>query len=104
LIETVTAPIETVTPLKPSEALRLGRLVYPKQCKGVEVGSDGVSACATGAMLAGGLARINWPDRRFRCPVCGMTMTFWGVVALCLNDIHDWSDAQIASWLESLGL
>jgi len=48
------APVEAVTPIKPSEALRLGRVLYPVEgfvtCFGPE-GSH--QACAIGAMAAG---------------------------------------------------
>jgi len=53
----VTAPIETVTPIKPSEALRLGRLVRPLRIEGrLFRGTNG--ACALGAIAVG----FGWPD------------------------------------------
>ena len=45
------APVEVVTEIGPREALRLGRLVYPRHGRGELVSDDG--ACAIGAMLAG---------------------------------------------------
>jgi hypothetical protein len=50
--ETLTAPIETVTPIGPREALRLGRLIYPEKCT-LEFTYGERAACAIGAMLAG---------------------------------------------------
>jgi hypothetical protein len=50
--ETLTAPVETVTPIKPSEALRLGRVLMPREVAGDYFdGLDG--ACAIGAMAVG---------------------------------------------------
>lgn len=50
--ETLTAPVETVTVIGPSEALRLGRLTRPRHVTArIFDGDDG--ACALGAMLAG---------------------------------------------------
>lgn len=59
MIEVKEAPVqipqEPTTPIKPSEALRLGRLLAPRQTAGVL--SDGAGgACAIGAML------IGWGD------------------------------------------
>jgi hypothetical protein len=46
------APVETVTPIKPSEALRLGRLLRPVKCTGSWTHGDN-AACALGAMDIG---------------------------------------------------
>ena len=48
---TTTAPTETVTPIKPSEALRLGRLIAPRYVIG-QFFAEG-AACALGAMARG---------------------------------------------------
>ena len=56
MLETQARPVtpETVTPIKPSEALRLGRLLYPIQNRrGQWFGIDEPSACALGAIHAG---------------------------------------------------
>ena len=45
------APVEVVTPIKPSEALRLGRLIRPEKCTGSWTRGDN-AACALGAMEA----------------------------------------------------
>ena len=48
----VTAPVEVVTPIKPSEALRLGRLIRPTHATGAWF-RDEKSACALGAIHIG---------------------------------------------------
>lgn len=55
-VRTTPAPIETVTPIKPSEALRLGRLLVPARSVLVLARyrrGQIVSACAMGAMAVG---------------------------------------------------
>jgi hypothetical protein len=126
-----TAPIETVTPIKPSEAIRLGCLIAPKQLFGKTrdySGGDRQKACAIGAMELGlGDASGNGADfeafRRLRdmtpttCPVdptheyheYGVENVGWsddaGPTAIAhLNDDHRWSRERIADWLEGLGL
>ena len=47
------APVETVTPLKPSEAMRIGILLYPEQAFVEMVSADGKRACALGTIEAG---------------------------------------------------
>lgn len=114
----VTTPIEVVTPIKPSEAIRLGCLTT-RQYFGSwgQLAPDGtVEACALGAMSIGygdGKADDDpWvpadgtaTDRFWRttntlpCPVCGV-----GFAVECLNDDHRWSRERIADWLEGLGL
>lgn len=118
---TLTTPIptETVTPLRPSEALRLGRLTRPLEIKGnLYDGKHG--ACALGAMREGfGLpetatpwgadadyAAIGLPAFLPPCD-CIRSGNWWdsGTDAVWhMNDQHDWNTDQIASWLEGLGL
>jgi hypothetical protein len=106
---------ETVSPLKPSEALRLGRLVRPRRIEGTMYsGEDG--ACAAGAITIGGFDESHgWQhiwrlDCPFACKRSGMTdgPTGFGDSGLGLiphlNDDHHWSDDQIVAYLESLGL
>jgi hypothetical protein len=51
-VETIPVPVEPTTPIKPSEALRLGRLVRPLETEGaLWDGTD--KACALGAMALG---------------------------------------------------
>jgi|SRR6185369_17671706 len=51
-VGTKPAPIETVTPIKPSEAIRLGRLARPLRPRpGLMFGPQ--AACAIGAMAVG---------------------------------------------------
>lgn len=53
----VPSPVETVTPIKPSEALRLGRLIRPVQGE-THCFSGSTAACAVGAMALG----YGWND------------------------------------------
>jgi hypothetical protein len=46
------APVEPTTPIKPSEALRLGRLIRPKHAP-CSLFEDDDAACAVGAMVVG---------------------------------------------------
>lgn len=112
---------ETVSPLKPSEALRLGRLIRPRRTAN-EFFEGTTGACALGSMLAGagytagdpgyddiedafGAAFPALPFSSVNSPAaeCDETMFVDEMVAH-LNDDHFWTDAQIGSWLESLGL
>lgn len=67
------APVETVTPIKPSEAIRLGRLLVPARSVGAltrRVQGTVVAACALGAMAVGfgassdrdGVSDYWWPS------------------------------------------
>lgn len=51
-IRTPAAPVETVTPLAPAEALRLGRLIRPVEAWS-RVFEGANAACAIGAMALG---------------------------------------------------
>lgn len=113
---------ETTTPIKPSEALRLGRLIRPLPLRGLILSGDD-RACALGAMAVGvGIEAhfmlqlmSRWPDLRKKthCPTVARELRpdacLWrsvdGVTTLemvyHLNDVHCWSDDQIVEWLES---
>lgn len=105
---------EVTTPIKPSEALRLGRLTRPVRLTdgGFQLGDD--AACALGAIHAGyGLDYHDNDDRmawgrvldRFptQCPMgCDVSVFLRGIAHL--NDEHLWSDDQIADYLRGLGL
>jgi hypothetical protein len=101
----VGVPAEPTTPIKPSEALRLGRLVRPVQVFGHF--RDGLlGACAYSAMAIGADGNYELFDQlpKFpRCPACGNGYSGAGMI-LHFNDDHKWSDDQIVAWLESLGL
>lgn len=105
VIETLPAvgvPAEPTTPILPSQALKLGRLVRPRRIEGNAFdGADG--ACAMGAMAEGGYL---WGRHDLvtnsRCPICLRVPSLATVAHL--NDDHHWSDNQIVAWLQSLGL
>jgi hypothetical protein len=130
-----TAPplTEEVTPLKPSEAMRLGRLLYPLETeerlarKVLLLGrpEPAWALCALGAMLVGSgrftpgqlvdpppttrvaypdLLRFDPDDDRSRCPQCGRICRAPIYVVSHLNDRHLWATERIASWLETRGL
>lgn len=113
----VAAP-EVVTPIKPSEALRLGRLTRPLPRRGRRFDFDGQSACAVGAMqIAYGADGTLYSDadwaslevlgaqfpRHSKCPVEGWPYDGYDIV-WHLNDVHWYTDDQIVAYLESLGL
>jgi hypothetical protein len=117
-IETRTAapslPIETVTPIKPSEAIRLGCLTTGQLINETYVDIDGARACVFGAMAIGYgephraaqmHAAINGhlidSDVFRRCPESGCASVAF---PMHLNDDHRWSRERIADWLEGLGL
>jgi hypothetical protein len=136
MIELIGAPVvgpERVTPMKPSEAMRLGRLLYPLEAAGrlarpVEMPGEaepGWALCAVGAMLVGSgrftplelvepppaarsvypeLMRCDPDDVRCRCPQCGRIGRAPAFVVSHLNDRHHWPSERIASWLEEHGL
>jgi hypothetical protein len=121
-IRTPAAPVETVTPIKPSEAIRLGCLLAPVQAFGDYTYQPG-SACAMKAMyLAYGEPTDDDEDdgtdwafdnadagaafeavAMLPCPV-GCPEDFEDVTPAHLNDSHRWSRERIADWLEGLGL
>lgn len=87
---------EPTTPIKPSEALRLGRLLRPRRLRfSYREGADG--ACAYEAMCIGGASEYVNVDE---CPAgCSAHGTVSHLV-----DRHDWSDDRIVGWLQGLGL
>ena len=93
------APFEPTTPIKPSEAIRLGCLIAPVQAFG-EPG-DGEAACAIAALDLGGF-RGEIPDAVYDLDCPGGCVEPAGVMHL--HDDHRWSRERIADWLEGLGL
>lgn len=114
---------EVTTPIKPSEALRLGRLTRPNYTE-ARLWSGETGACALGAILegigwGGGSQSTGYTLIQERFPILYQrdngcpdpdchAPTLAGPLLLDttyhLNDDHHWSDAQIGAWLESLGL
>lgn len=115
-----TAPLEPTTPIRPSEAIRLGCLLAPVQTDG-EWGY-GEHACVNRALVLGmtgddeGYSQYLTVDRLLVGikPPCGWAcMDSWAGphrspswVLIHLNDSlrHRWSRERIADWLEGLGL
>jgi hypothetical protein len=102
----VAVPVEPTTPIKPSEAIRLGCLLAPVQAFGLYV--DGEARCVIGtAALAYGEEpavthiREGWWFLNVSCPADGCLSL---ARPLHLNDTHRWTRERIADWLESLGL
>lgn len=102
----VSAPVEEVTPIKPSEALRLGRLVRPYESPGV-LFADGIAACAIGAMAVG----YGWHEANPRSDseVYEFVREHSGVVPWLIADAFDDApdglrDAAVLLLLESRGL
>lgn len=101
---------ERVSPVKPSEALRLGRLLYPVRIEGHFRDEHG-GACALGAIAAGmnleAVYATHWHKWTYSlpCPACGRLPTEGSLHVIAhLNDDHHWSDDQIVAYLEGLGL
>lgn len=116
-------PIETVTPIRPSEAIRLGCLTTaPRTGTMLSRDASGAfSACALGAMAVGYGFRpgrddqrdlIDYLDRAVTQPLpigaCPLGCDGkWLSVVIHLNDMHGhrgWSRERIADWLDGLGL
>lgn len=121
--ETRPAPVEVTTPIRPSEAIRLGILKYPVATTGDTI--EGDAACAIGAMLGGfGWDErgdgSSWSDSRLYavlpkdiggCPAdpgCFWNTRQAGPESLHLggpwalahiNDRHHWTREAIADWL-----
>lgn len=117
-------PVETVTPLKPSELLRLGRLLRPQWTACAYFDRAG-GACAVGAMA---VARAGSEDHETASDIadhfesvpaaapcsCVVAPTVWAVVthlsdshhpgSLAMSITDPWPDSRIADWLESVGL
>lgn len=125
-VRTPAAPVETVTPIKPSEAIRLGILLAPTPITGCFFDGRG-GACALGAMALG--FGYDGPQKHTddqgpnesdpyvlvgdrlpkRLPVPSGTEYVYdkadaaGTI-YALNDSEGWSRERIADWLEGLGL
>ena len=113
-VRTPAAPVETVTPIKPSEALRLGRLIRPVEAEGY-LFQDGIEACAVGAMALG--YGYDGPTDNYR--ECGergeaayaLVEARTGISAARIFTINDAAieegqsgDAAVLAYLESRGL
>lgn len=130
LVAPVTAPVpETVTPLAPHEALRLGRLRVPKQAKGRlyrRMHGAIVAACDLGAIrLSYGVVTVRalvqllsfqadhplsdlYLDRDLGRLPCGHGARSIGVdsyaeAVIHLNDAERWPSARTSLWLEAQG-
>lgn len=111
-----TRPIEVTTPIRPSEAIRLGCLIAPVQkFGGAHYVADNGAACVVGAgMLGMGYRLPDGPndfeddlqgsERDGKCPVDDCGDSDVSILAIHLNDDHRWSRERIADWLEGLGL
>lgn len=111
---------EKVTPLKVSEALRLGAMVS-KQMKGSLKGKihGEVYACAVGAAGIGfgwkrgfytKFEKLTLDDVNYSCPVDDLARHAPGYhrgslkdVVIHMNDVHRLPREWIADWLESVG-
>ena len=125
LVETRPVTPETVTPISPSEAYRLGRLSHPRSNLGSMVNGD-ESACVMGAIgLGAGLDAsvlrrmlvINgllptpiyeWMQVKAKYPCnCNERLeTQRGGIITHLNDGHvfnlgDWTEQDIVDWMVS---
>jgi hypothetical protein len=122
-IATTPAPIEVVTPIKPSEAIRLGCLTTAQGRETYIAKRQGQwQACAYGAMAVGygfdpsgtdgrriddfilpGEVQIEGQISESSCPAPACATARYDLL-IHLNDDHRWSRERIADWLESLGL
>lgn len=100
---------ERVSPLKPSEALRLGRLIRPVRCSG-RFFRDANAACANGAIAVGLGYEPPLSNESYTADEHAISFieerwpSFPWIDVFIRNDIHHWSDDQIAAYLEGLGL
>jgi hypothetical protein len=105
-----TRPAEPTTPIRPSEAIRLGCLIAPVQAFG-GLGKREVGGVQTACVLMaidlasnGSLATFQmFAVAQMVCPECEQANS-GGRVMVHLNDDHRWSRERIADWLEGLGL
>jgi hypothetical protein len=122
MIEAPVAPaaeptVEPVSPLRLSEALRLGS-IGTRQGYGQLINKDG-ALCAVGTILRG----FGWDDNDIwsprepappalthltaePCPACafGFRHMYVEAAVVHLNDYHHWTRSEIADWLEGRGL
>ena len=103
-----TVPLEVVTPIKPSEAIRLGCLLAPVQAFGCYQDAPG-TACVVGAMNLGWGKPVDYSDwdvfgaiNFLPCPPCRVDLNSLASLTH-LNDYHRWTRERIADWLEGLG-
>lgn len=105
--------------MKLSQAMRKGTPETVKGTGSYYLGiQDGkVIACSMGAAWIGqhGVGSIGqcsgnaleqeWPemDQRYPDPISGTEKSLWNVIVI-LNDQEEWSNEQIAEYLEGLGL
>ena len=109
---------EVVTPIKPSEAIRLGCLIAPIQITGRFFDGRG-GACALGAMALGfgydgpQIDSESPENSEFSDPYCFVEDRMpgppgyarkWTDSIYQLNDSMDWSRERIADWLAEQGL
>lgn len=103
-------PVETTTPIKPSEALRLGRLTRPVHAHFAYLkGSD--AACAVGAIHIGFGGNDSTSGSTFGIPndLWDTVTRFpeWGTVSEMYEAAEDRGkdgDAVVLAWLEEKGL
>lgn len=109
-----TPPVETVTKIKPSEAIRLGCLIAPFE-EGYVDHEYPRHACVYGAMALGfigahdmravsALARAFHSEMRFERPCPESSCDLARADPAHLNDDHRWPRERIADWLDELGL
>jgi hypothetical protein len=108
-------PVETVKPLKLSEALRLGSMGTKQHRGWHKVDADGndlMCAMSTawyaltghkGNDANGTPLHTLLEGKVVEHPVGGSQMSLAGTI-IDLNDQHRWTRPQIADWLESIGL
>lgn len=101
----MTVKMGKMSELRYSEAIRLGSVLGP-QGFGLSTNRRDGSLCANDAAMAAAnlISIFQFPvaEREIACPVCELTNMLAGVVAVCLNDEHEWSRERIADWVESV--
>jgi hypothetical protein len=100
--------------MKLSEAIRMNGMMKPQGFGGISI-ADPDAPCALGGALQSvgrqlpfvsepnyNFVRDIWPflDEERDCPECGYTGHPMYVIIYHLNDVHRWTRAQIADWVE----
>lgn len=110
-----TAPVETVTPIRPSEAIRLGCLIAPVQTTGSFFDGKG-GACALGAMVLGlgydgprlymdDMPNASDPYMLIEAVLPGRVISeVYRRNDGLIDGDEDWSRERIADWLAEQGL
>ena len=112
----VPATVEPTTPMKLSEAIRLGSLLTePLRYSYMQHVGGQTHTCALGAAAYVHGARDR--DQAFRwarihgviglqveCPACHVVLDLKYGIVQHLNDQHRWDRPRIADWLEGIGL